>query len=214
SDLEFNLQNPNLADVFTTKDQIRVGTPNAKVTFDESDDAALFSADVVLQKVPTQLDTAVWFLARDFTTGEIVQRKVSGGGGGFTTADNGLIANTPTNVRIGTSNQPGQVLDEGAVFSTDSLNVGVSHFWFMPDSVQIGNLTDLGEGDEPAYVLIKDGTVSAHTATTELRLRKGGTNTMQVLFGGIPLYSFGSSLFRYGSSGLTQIGRASCRERV
>src|SRR5690606_41177074 len=51
--------------------------------------------------------------------------------------------------------------------------------------------------------LIKDGTVSAHTSTTELRLRKGGTNTMQVLFGGIPLYSFGSSLFRYGSSGLT-----------
>src|SRR5690606_27842605 len=80
---------------------------------------------------------------------------------------------------------------------------GVSHFWFMPDSVQIGNLTDLGEGEEPAYVLIKDGTVSAHTSTTELRLRKGGTNTMQVLFGGIPLYSFGSSLFRYGSSGLT-----------
>src|SRR5690606_34726165 len=172
-------------------DNLRFTTNNGNLVFDDP---------VVLPQSPTVLDTAVWFLARRNSDGAIVRRQAAGGGG-LATADNGLIVNPAGNVRIGTSAQPGEVLDEGAVFATDSLNVGVSHFWFMPDSVQIGNLTDLGEGEEPAYVLIKDGTVSAHTSTTELRLRKGGTNTMQVLFGGIPLYSFGSSLFRYGSSG-------------
>src|SRR5690606_17019799 len=106
------------------------------------------TSDLFISNAPTQLDTAVWFLARDYNTGRIVQRKSAGGGS--VTADNGLNIDPVGNVRIGTSNQPGQVLDEGAVFSTDSLNVGVSHFWFMPDSVQIGNLTDLGEGEEPA----------------------------------------------------------------
>lgn len=126
-----------------------------------------------------------------------------GGGGGLVTADNGLSVNPAGNVRIGTHSLPGFVEDDGAVFSTDSLNMGVSHFWFMPDSVQIGNLTDLGEGPEPAYVLMKDGLLSGHTSTSSFQLQPGGNNTLRLFWGTAPLFSFGSTRLQFGSTSLT-----------
>lgn len=151
------------------------------------DKIRLESDNVYLSKSPVELDTAVWFLARDFNTGAIVQRKASGGGGGITTADNGLNVDPAGNVRIGTATLPGKVLDDGAVFSTDSLNMALSHFWFMPDSVQIGNLADLGEGYDPAYVLMKNGLLSGYgengvdlaSNNTKFRLNTNATATLE-----------------------------------
>lgn len=165
------------------------------------DKIRLESDNIYLSKSPVELDTAVWFLARDFNTGAIVQRKASGGGGGMT-ADNGLNVDPAGNIRIGTASLPGFVEDDGAVFSTDSLNIAGSHFWFMPDSVQIGNFADLGEGPVTAYLLMKGGLLSGHTPTSSFQLQPGGTNTMSIFWGTAPLFSFGSTRLRFGSASL------------
>src|SRR5690606_3637849 len=97
SGLEFDVASTSEAVIQSTAsgDNLRFTTNNGNLVFDDP---------IVMQQAPTQLDTAVWFLARSFSTGEIVQRKVSGGGGGgVTTADNGLqIDPVSSNVRIGT----------------------------------------------------------------------------------------------------------------
>src|SRR5690606_37009920 len=129
--------------------------------------------------------------------------KTISGGGGSVTADNGLNIDPAGNVRIGTQSLPGFVEDDGAVFSTDSLNMAVSHFWFMTDSVQIGNTVDLGEGPVSSYVLMKNGLVSGHTSTSSFELQPGGTNTMRLFWGTAPLFSFGSTRLQFGSSSLT-----------
>lgn len=204
SGLEFDVASTSEAVIQSTAsgDNLRFTTNNGNLVFDDP---------IVMQQAPTELDTAVWFLARSFSTGEIVQRKVSGGGGGgVTTADNGLqIDPVSSNVRIGTNTVPGEVTDDGAVFATDSLNTNFSTFRFAIDSVMIAHTIEEESQLEDSYLKLWNAQFIG-AGQNGIKMRSQPTSNLWELTsmnGATRYYRLSSSQIDFGSTNFSSANK-------